>query len=276
MPEAATPEQLVDAFKQIAARGAGNWDLQSAQNIVIGLKASPRGVDPLLDIVGDPQADKLAKVLAVICLSPEITPEMAPRLTEFTQPDKDATTRACATHLLGLVKTPEADARMQALIGDPEHTVRSAAILVLGAFRNDPAALAELPALWQDAETTNDDRNQILNMVSEEQVREHQELFKDALANQDLNIKARERLATVLGMVGDEAVLEVLDKVAAEDPHDSVKVMARGAADAIRARLNGTAPAAQEGAPLPAPAGDAPDPAPQTPLDAPTPASTQP
>ncbi|MBI2434802.1 MAG: hypothetical protein HYV26_18250 [Candidatus Hydrogenedentes bacterium] len=260
--QVSSPEELMANFVGLAKEGPNNLDVVSAQAIAKRLRDSPAGLEPLLQLLADPDADPVAKVLLVISVSPLVKPDMAPRLIDLTQPGHEKTTRACATHLLGLLNTPEAQARMQELAKDGEHRVQTAALLIMGS-RGDASVIEMMPELWVAPETTDDDRDQILLMLPEEHVRQHLAVYKDAMLNQNIEPKSRERLATLLGRVGDESVLEVLKKAGEDDPNPSVRIMAKGAADTIQARRQGQL-APTTSAEAPASAQETPESTPET------------
>jgi HEAT repeat protein len=263
----------MSAYRQIASQGVDNLDVASAHTIVQRLKETPEGLDPLLDLLEDPNANPVAKVLTVISMAKEVTPEMAPRLIGMTQPSHETTTRACATHLLAHLKAPEAQTRVRELLSDSEHRVRAAAIMALGALQQDPEVIAQLPSMWAAPETTAADKDQILLMLPEEHVRQNLNVYKDALLDHSLEPKSRERLAVILGRVGNASVLDVLEKAAEEDPVDFVRVMARGAVGAIEAREAAAAATGAEPAAAPepvteaAPAAAPTEPAPEAPAN---------
>lgn len=75
----------------------------------------------------------------------------------------------------------------------------------------------------------------------------------------DLEPRARQHLATLLGRVGDANVIPLLEQCAAQDPDEGVRTMAASAADALKARLaqeeesvpgNGVLPEEEPGNPV--------------------------
>lgn len=236
-----TPVNYMQDWMALAKAGFANLDVQSAITITQRLAESgPDGLNPIVEVLGDPAGDPVAKVLAVICLTSQINPAMQPRLMEFTQEDKEVTTRACSTHLLGLLKTPEAEKRLKELFNDKERRVWVEASLML-IKRGDAEALTRVRTLWTDPEMSARDKTQLILMIPNVHVKEYLDIFKAVMSDMSLEANARIRAATVLGHLGDASIIDVLNMAAEKDTDNEVRALAKSAADAIKARAQSPA-----------------------------------
>ncbi|HPO13235.1 MAG TPA: HEAT repeat domain-containing protein [Candidatus Hydrogenedentes bacterium] len=231
-----TPVNYMQDWMALTKAGFANLDVQSAITITQRLAESgPDGLNPIMDVLGDPAGDPVAKVLAVICLTSKINPSMQPRLLEFTQENKEVTTRACSTHLLGLLKTPEAEKRLKELFNDKERRVRFEASLML-IMHGESEAMPRIQELWNDPEMSARDKTQLILMIPDTKVSEHLDIFKTVMTDMSLEANARMRAATILGHLGDTSVIDVLNSAAEKDTDNDVRTLAKSAADAIKAR----------------------------------------
>ncbi len=246
----ATPtgnDALVQEWKELSKAGFQGLNARRGQEITAELaKSGTAGLSPILDALGDPQGDPVAKVLAVMCLTQYISPDMAPRLLEMTREGQETTSRACAAHLLGFVQTPEAKQRMKELALDKERRVMMEASLAL-LMNGDPDTLKRVPELWNDKETTERERTQLINVLPEAHARECLDIVKAAAQNADLEMPARIKAVTILGRIGDASVLDALNACAEKDPFPEIKSLAANAAEAVKARTQ--APAAPPATP---------------------------
>ncbi len=232
------PVNYMEDWMALTKAGFSNLDVQSAVAITQRLAESgPEGLNPILDVLGDPAGDPVAKILAVISLTSQINPAMQSRLIEFTQEGKETTTRACSAHLLGLLKTPEAEKRVKELYTDKERRVRVEASLML-IMKGDPEALGQIMPLWNDPAMSARDKTQLILMIPDAHVREHLDLFKTVMGDMSLEADARLRAVTVLGHLGDASVLEMLSAAAEKDTDNDVRELAKSALDAVKARLH--------------------------------------
>jgi HEAT repeat protein len=250
-----TREELVDAWKRLPAAGRDNLDVQTAK--IIGMKLAENGVEglrPIFDALGDPQGDPLAKVLAVITVTavliekPELKPQLEGDLLRLTEAGQETSTRSCAAHLLGhYVETPAADARMRALLKDPEVRVRHAATLACIA-RQFPEAMAELDAFWKDPETTPEERTQFLLVLPDDA--RHTRFFKEGALDEKVDLASRLHAVSVLARSGDASVLDALGRLAETAQEPELRQSAGAAKAVIEKGLNtisaGAAPPAPE------------------------------
>jgi len=228
---------LMRAWLELPKAGSANLDVGSASIIAQRLAESgPEGLTPLLDVLGDPQGDPVAKVLVVISLTPLVSPAMAPRLIEFTQESQETTTRACAANLLAKLDLPEALGRMRELCRDKEQRVRVAAQLAM-ISRRDPEQIGQITALWQDPMTNPAQRTQLILVLPDTNEQDYLSIFSEAVVNQELESVARKRAAAVLGRLGDTSALAPLERCAGSDPDPEVVSLASTAIEAVKARM---------------------------------------
>ena len=243
------PNALMEAWNELAQQGASQptgFDVETGSEVARRLKVTPGGLKPLLDVMGDPSSSDNHKLFALLSLIPVLDDAMEPRLLELTQAGNPITTRSCAIHLLGSLSTDTALKRAEELLDDPEHRVRTAALVVQLKARN-PAAHGHVMKIWEDPETKAKDREAILLMLPDEMFQQHEAVFGKALLEDDLVSLAREAVAAALGRVGTASSIEVLEQAAAGDSDDKVQTVAKAAADAIRAREAAQVPAPGQG-----------------------------
>lgn len=251
-----TLDGLMQEWKELAKSDFGGLNTNRAMELVQRMAAmGPDGLTALLDVLEDKDANPVAKVLVVISMTPFIQQEQGGRLLAMTQPDRETTTRTCATHLLGFIKSDEAGIRLRELSRDPERRVRVEALLVL-VMQGDVNAIAQARDLWEAPDTTDRERTQLLLMIPEAITPQFIDLYAEALSHGGLERGALNRAVTVLGRSGDASVLEALEAFAALDGIGlELHALAKSAAAAVEARI------AQPDSPAPSDAATAPEPA---------------
>lgn len=248
-------EALMLAWQELAKADFAELDVPRAMMLVQRMaELGPDGLTALLDLLGEENTPPVAKVLVVMSITPFIQVEHGPRLIALTQPDRETTTRACATHLLGFINTPQAEARLRELSQDPERRVRVEALLVR-IMKGDRAALAKARDVWRDPETNERERTQLLLMIPEAEAAQFLDLFTEALSHPDLELLSLRHAVSMLGRAGTPSAVPALRACASSETVDpDLRALANSAADAIVARAQaekkGSAPEAQdEGAP---------------------------
>ena len=237
-----TREELIEAWMHIPEAGRDQMNVQAATAIALKLAESgPEGLEPILEVLGDPEAAPLAKVLAVASLTPLVSPEMAPRLISYTQADRDSTTRACAANLLGLLDLPAARERLHALVDDPNSQVRVAALMVL-LRQGEAVALDAVRELWKDPDTTWEQRTEVVLAVPEKQAAEFLDIYRDALLDQQFEPHVRVHAATVLGRYGGAEEIPALAEAAGTDPAARVRALAQSGIELIESRNDADVP----------------------------------
>ncbi len=233
---APTPAEMMAAWHEIAQADLKDMDVRTASAIARHLSQSgDGGLDPIIDVLASPDAEDKAKVLAVISLTPLLTPEMLPRLMAITEKDKDVTSRCCAINLVGLYTAPEAEARLLALLKSPIHRVKAEATIML-LMRGHEAGLDGIQAIWDHPETTGKHRTQITLQLPEKDYKRFERLFLEAVVNPEIEAPARQRAAEILGRNGGEAAAKALKQCAEKDAAEGVRAIATAGVEAIAAR----------------------------------------
>lgn len=229
-------DALVQEWKSIPKAGYQGMQTKRAEAISAELaKSGMAGLSPILDVLGDAKGDPVSKVLAVMCLTPYLSPEFAPRLLEMTREDQETTTRVCATHLLSFLTPPEVQQRIKELVNDKERRVKMEASLAL-MMNNDADVLKHVAELWKNPETTASERSQMMLVFPEQHAPEYMDLIKEAAKDENLEIPARTKAVSILGRIGDASVLDVLTTCAEKDPYPNMRSLAQNAVEAIKAR----------------------------------------
>ncbi len=237
-----TYDEVVSTWMWMSLEELAAIDTQQAIVLVQRMaEEGPEGLDPVLEILGSPDASPSSKVLAVICLSPLIPTDageglFAP-LMAMTEPEHEVSTRACATHLVGLFGPDKVLDRIRELLNDPERRVSTAALLI--AFpKGMPEAAARVRPFWEDETTTMHEREQLILAFPEQHMATHLDLFISALMDHQLGAQARIRAIGVLGEATGDKIVETLAAVTNEEDVDAqVKVSAAGALAAVQARM---------------------------------------
>ncbi len=209
-------EALVSEWRQLAESPQENLANPRCAEIASQLAARGlAGLQPLIDVLADPNADPHAKVLVVTSIQHLMQPALVPVLAELTKPTFDGTTRACATQLLAFGGS-EADAALKALISDPEERVRMAALVAL-ITRGDAEARAELVNMYQLPDTTVVQRERILLVVFDDPQPGDVPILAEAAGDGELDETTRTLAIATLGEVGDLSVVETLSQVGEAD-----------------------------------------------------------
>lgn len=254
----ATPEELVRAWKELPKAGKDKMDVPTA--LLLSQKLAAFGntaLTPLVDVIAEDKGDPVAKVLAVMCLTPLIREEYIPQLLPLTGPEHETTTRVCAISLLGSFGRPETLARMKELTNDPERRVRIVANFAL-IQHGEPEGLARIHQIWADPETTAMEREQLSLIIPEPEATKYLDIWKEAASGPGFDVPARQRAITLLARTGDPSAVETLRACAGKEQDQETRALAQSALEALQARLAG-----------PADAANAPAPAPEAPVSAP-------
>ena len=242
-----TPEELHRQWLQLADASVQDMDIATAQEIGSQLNEAGR-LDLILGTLGDASANPKSKLLAVVSLLPFVGPEMFPTLETYVGLDKEATTRACAAKLIGLIATDAARACLESLMQDTEHRVRVTATLML-ARDGLPEAVTKLRELWTAPDTTASEKTELVLSIPETQLGLFQDILLTAAVNQELDQDSRARAITALGQYGDNTALAVLENSAANDPIPALRQMAAESLAALRERVAHAGTEPQSGTP---------------------------
>lgn len=230
-------EVLYEQWMNAATSGDINIDTQKL-SVIAGLVGQYEGGYGLfLDLIANPDEDPHLKMLAATSMSQFVFPEDTARLVEMTQAELDATTRACAAHLLSSIPEPEQAGkdRLKELMQDESVQIRVATVLALAA-RGDIDAINSLNPLWKEDGLNPSQRTSILLSLPDAGPEVYRDMYLDAVQMQDLSTQLRLNLIEQLSLLSDEEVKSVLEKIGADDPDEEVRLMAQGAAAAIEAR----------------------------------------
>jgi hypothetical protein len=269
----ATDEELLQLWLQAAEKP--DIDIATASAIAGQLiQRNPQNINLFFQVLADHDSPARAKLQAMLCLLPFVTPDMASQLVELTEPSFETTTRTCATHMLASLDSPAARARLQELKDDENDRVRMTAKLAL-LISMDPGVLDEVETMWADPKTTVADRDQMLLVLIGHDAERFMPLYEEAVNLPDIDEQARLRTVEYLGRKGEASSAVALRKLI-ETPgtQDSLRQLAESAIAAIESRLanpaaapaetgiDATAPASEAGVPAPSAApGEEPAPA---------------
>jgi HEAT repeat protein len=232
---------LLRAWKELPKAGRDSMDLQTASELTAQLAAlGPEHLGALIDVIADPQGGAVAKVMAVICLTPYAGPDFVPRLMPLTETGQEVTTRACAINLLSLLPQPEVQDRLRALADDPERRVRLEALTAL-IKQGDTQPAARLDTFWKDPETTPQEREHMVLTVPESAAASYLSVFNEAVVDGSLAPAARRQAAKMLGRFGDASALDALRTCAENDPDPDLRALAQSGVEAIQSRTGGGA-----------------------------------
>jgi len=231
-------EALLADWKKAATSGTpatGECQAIASQLRTLG----PEALLPLLDIMADPQETPRVKVAAADSLDGLVHPLMLDRLTQMTGPENDATSRACATHLLGGCSSPKLLPLLQKLASDPEKRVSFAALRGL-AILGDPEGRKSFVALFDAPGTTVPEREQIGRVFSKDIMpsKENVPILIKILGDTQLSSDVRRLTVATLGTADDPAAIPALEAAAEKDPDQYIREIAGSAAKLIASSQN--------------------------------------
>lgn len=204
----ATPDSnLMDEWHQLAQVDYATMDYDRAMIIANELALQgPNGLNPLFEVLENPDETPVAKMLAVVSLSAHITDSHIPRLLTLTDSKYDQATRGCATNLLGNSLSPESFSKVQELTQDPDNHVSKVAALVM-LRKGFVDIMPKILELWDNPDTLARDRDEILLGMPPALAIANMRLFTAAVCNQQLSTAARSR---AIQLLGDVAAADVL------------------------------------------------------------------
>jgi hypothetical protein len=239
----ATYDDLVTLWTQHANMAPSEFDpmkgIAFAENMA---RQGAEGLEPILDELADPDGAPGAKVFATISLQGLMNTEagkgITPRLIELTDASNNEHTRSCAAHLLGTSIDPDAVARVKALAEDPDHSVRTAARLVL-IHRGEQVGIDTIDEIWNDPDTTNEERNELIRAIPQGFAADHLPIYNAALRDENVAVDLREGIVSILATMGNAESLEALRYAAENDPNPVVKSRAEQAIPMVESMLAG-------------------------------------
>lgn len=231
---------------EIADAPPAQRDIERAVLLTSTMAKTPEGLTPMVAYLGDPSVDAEKRIVAIICLSTQQS-ELAAfesTLSSWTEPEQDEQTRKLATHVLGLLDTPDALKRMSLLLDDSARPVREAAMGVMLSFHPERVQ-DRIEAYWDDPETSVMSREQVITGMPPELIKPFIRLYGDAATDLRLTSMVRLKSINVLGQLGTQEHIAILRRCVDNDPDDEVKEQARGALALLEA-TSGPLPAPVE------------------------------
>jgi len=189
---------------------------------------------PMLGILADPASTPAAKVASTVSLRFFAQPSMIARLTELSKTGQEATTRACATELLGAIPGQETDTLLGQLKTDPERRVRFTALKAI-ASRN-PEARKDLQEYWRLPDVTKREKAAIVQTLAVGPISDSLGIFQEAILDTQLEESVRLQAVQLLAQVGDKSMVDALTQCAEKDPSEQVRTAAKAGVDAINSR----------------------------------------
>lgn len=214
-------------------------ELDVSQAVEIARTLAARGPDkltPFFDVLRSPNELPLAKMLAVISLTPFINESHLDTLLQLTAPDYDSATRGCATNLLGRIQNPTAEHRVLELFNDSDPHVAKVATFVL-LRHNYKAAVQKSLEMWNDPSVLDRDRNEILLGFPTSLAAEHLDLYVDGLCRKGIEQTARTHAIQVVGMLGNKDSVERIELCLASEQNPELRSLLEAAKAAILARI---------------------------------------
>ena len=199
-------------------------------------KRDKKALAPLLDMVGDPSVTPYTKIVATLSLAQGITPDMKTRLFEFVKSEQDATTRSCATELLGYIGKDDVKQVLVQLMSDGDRRVKFQALRAV--VLRDPGRRKDMFEYWRKPDTTVAEKNSIVMVLTSMVVSSDCAwLLQDAAKDKALNEEVRLKAVQGLGFVGGQTALPVLGDVAKEE---NVKLQdaAKKAIESVEKRIS--------------------------------------
>jgi len=210
-------------------------DVERAVELTSTMAAEERGLAPLVNLLGDPSVSGERKVFAIVCLTSQRDALQAfeEPLQKLVAPENTLETRTLAAHVLGLLNSDSAKATAGRLLDDSDRAVREAAMGVLLSFHPEMVS-DRVMSFWNDADTSPAVRNQVVLGMPPHLVANYMDIYADASTDLSLSEPARLRAISVLGQMGEEKHLAVLEECIRTAPEPVVQEHARGALALLR------------------------------------------
>lgn len=231
----AMPDDPFRAWKAILDTPAADRDVEQAIALTGQLAKTEAGLAPMVKLLADEAASADEKVFALICLTTqrEALERHEARLLAGVDPELPPETRKFSAHALGLLNTRQAREAVKGLVADTDPSVREAAMGVLISFHPDLVS-DRIEAFWANPETSVAARDQVLLGMPPHLVERFVRLYAEAVGDARLSVVARLKAVRVLGQVGGEEHIAVLEACMETDPDAAVREQARGAAAMLR------------------------------------------
>lgn len=238
---AAGPEQLLAEWEEyIKLADTSQFNTRGA--VVAGelAKTGPEGIVPLIRTLERENVGPLAKIYVVESVTPHVNLAHSNLLVRLTDPQQNATTRACATALLGKISNDKVMEELRKLTADSEGRVSFAAYAGL-AQHGDEAARAELVRRYHSAETTERERLQIAASLVESPNAGEREVLLDTFSKEETPPGLQANILNALAATGEKETVEALLAEKANLENDNLADMIDVCVNAINLRLDGGA-----------------------------------
>lgn len=252
IPSAPPPATSVDSgelwaqWQRIADEDPNARNVEEAVRLTSLLAKEEAGLQPMVALVADPAIPAQQKIFATICLTTQ-RDQLAPfesQLRAWTAPGQPLETRKFSTHLMGLLDSTSALETMNSLLEDPDRPVREAAMGVLLTFHPE-RVVDRIQPFWDEPETTPAIRDQVVLGMPPHLVEQFLGVYSDAVNDTTLSPTARMKAVSVLGQLGDEQHIDILETCISNDPDAAVQARARGAVAMLRAAGEPQSPAVE-------------------------------
>jgi len=209
-PDAKSGDGLMDEWRQLAKSDYEHINFDRAMIIANELALQgPDGLEPLFKVIEDPQETDIAKMLAVVSLSPHINDTHAERLMPLTDSKYDSVTRGCAAHLLGNCIESVPFFKVRELVHDPDpHVSKVAAMVMLR--KGDAEVLPKIQEIWNAPDGKPTDRQEIVMGIPQALAGRHIPIFTEALCDERIDIAGRSRAVKMLGDVAGPDVIPAI------------------------------------------------------------------
>ncbi|HOK09834.1 MAG TPA: HEAT repeat domain-containing protein [Candidatus Hydrogenedens sp.] len=193
-------------------------------------------INRLFHVIEDEQEKPMAKVLAVMSLTPYLKEDWANKLIPLTTPEKEVNTRVCAINLLSLILTPDVTNHLKTLANDKEPRVRFEVLTALSK-RGESEGYNKINELWDLAKDNSEQREHILLSIPPNQIPNFIHIFRLAVQDEQITKSVRREALINLGRFGKEEDIDILNKVVEKESEGELRELAQSAIDAINARI---------------------------------------
>ncbi len=235
-PEVKNGTDLMAEWNDLAATDYDHLDFDRAMIIANELALQgPNGLNPLFEVLEDPTAPKMAKILAVASLSPHVNDSHSARLIPLTDAQNDSITRGCAAHLLGNCYAADAFFKVRELAhDDDEHVSKVASMVMLR--KGDVEVLPNIMKIWESPDASAKDRDEIVLGMPPMIAMKHLDIFTDSICDEKLSDAARSRAIKVLTEMAGPDVVPVIKACLDETEDDATREALEAAIATIEKR----------------------------------------
>lgn len=237
-------DALIEEWKRLSQGGLDPMNLAAGEAVAARLaRRGPEELLPLLALLGATESSPTAKVYVTSCLTPFVTIDLQEPILALTVTEQEATTRACAVRLLGLIPSPDTTQRLRDLVSDPELRVRFEAHVML-VLHGDMDILALYPNLWDSGKLSEEQRSQLVMILPEDHAATLLPILREALIDVALDLPARQHALKLLAQEGHtEADRAALRKILEQEPETILAQAVEQALPTVEQRIaNGTPP----------------------------------